>query len=139
MPAMLATCASPMFESRKRPMFQSFVAKLRPGANDCSRFDGSSMTSVPSPIPEITVKRSAAGKVVAGHDHPSHPEEEDLGRGHQHVGRVECAEVHRLLVWPAERGERPEPAREPGVEHVLVLPHSAAALRAGGDVLATHH
>ena len=36
-------------------MFQSFVTKLRPGANDASRLSGSSMTSVPMPIPAITV------------------------------------------------------------------------------------
>ena len=32
-------------------MFQSFVAKLRPGANDFSRSFGSSMTSAPIPMP----------------------------------------------------------------------------------------
>ena len=47
--------SSPTLVSRKRPMFQSLVAKFRPGAKDCSRFVGSSITSVPSPSPAITV------------------------------------------------------------------------------------
>jgi hypothetical protein len=39
--------------------------------------------------------------------------------GDQHVGRVIALELGRFL-RPAERGERPQGGREPGVEHVLV-------------------
>src|SRR5207253_1846399 len=37
-------------------------------------------------------------------------------------------------VRPAERRERPEPRREPGIEHVRILFHRAAALGARGRV-----
>jgi hypothetical protein len=73
------------------------------------------------------VERRLARELVARHDHARDPEEEDVGAGHQHVGRIERAQVLAVLVRPAERGERPEPGGEPGVEHVLVLPHRAAA------------
>src|SRR4030095_6703966 len=49
--------------------------------------------------------------------------------GHEHVGRVERAEVLGLLVRPAEGGEGPEPRREPRVEDVLVLTDGPAAAR----------
>ena len=45
------------------------------------------------------------------------------------TGRVVARRSGGLL-RPAERGERPQPRREPGVEHVLVLASSPAALRA---------
>ena len=69
------------------------------------------------------------------HDHARHPEEEDLRGGHEHVGRVEGAQVGRV-VRPPERGHRPEPARGPGVEHVFVLAHGAVAVGAARRVLA---
>src|SRR5204863_9763603 len=48
------------------------------------------------------------------------PEEDDVAaRDHETVGVV-ALEVGRLL-RPAERGERPQPRAEPGVEHVVVL------------------
>ena len=54
------------------------------------------------------------------HDHPGHPEEDDVEpRDHQR-GRVEVFEL-RCLVRPAHRGEGPERAAEPGVQDVLVL------------------
>src|SRR5262249_47177712 len=37
---------------------------------------------------------------------------------------------------PPERRERPEPRREPGIEHVGVLSHGAAAVGAGRQILA---
>ena len=69
------------------------------------------------------------------HDHARDPEEEDLGGGHEHVGRIEGAQVVRVM-RPAERRERPEPTGGPGVEDVLVLPHRAGARGASGRVLA---
>ncbi len=46
------------------------------------------------------------------------------------AGRVVDAQVRRLL-RPAERAERPEGAREPGVEHVLVLADRARRRTSG--------
>ena len=54
------------------------------------------------------------------------PEEEDLGRGHQRVAGIEAREIVRA-VGPAQAGEGHQPGGEPGIEHVLVLAHRAAA------------
>ena len=75
-----------------------------------------------------------AGEAQPGHDHPRHPQEDDLPRGHQHVGRIEAAQVGGVL-GPAEDREGPERAAEPGVEDVGVVTElGAPALRAGGGV-----
>ena len=75
---------------------------------------------------------------VAGHDHPRHPEEDDVRAGHQVVGGVVVTDFPVAGVADAvEHGDRPEPRREPRVEHVLVLPEigrfqrGVARLRAG--------
>ena len=81
--------------------------------------------------------RRLAHELEARHDHARDPEEQDVGAAHEHVRRVERAQVRRVL-RPAERRERPEPGREPRVEHVLVLPHGAAAGRAVRHVIAAH-
>ena len=66
-----------------------------------------------------------------GHDHPRHPEVEDVASGDHQVRGVEVAQVLGLL-RPAERSERPEGGGEPGVEHVGVLLQAGApALGAG--------
>ena len=57
---------------------------------------------------------------MPGHDHARDPEEEDVVARLQHGGRIEAAQVGRV-VRPAERAERPEPRAEPGVQHVGVL------------------
>ncbi len=62
----------------------------------------------------------------------------DVAPGDEHIRRVEGRELGRLR-GPAERRKRPERAREPGIEDVLVLAHrsaaGAAALgRRGGNV-----
>ena len=67
-----------------------------------------------------------AGELEPGHDHPRHPEEEDLARRGEEAGRVEGAQLGRV-VGPAERREGPERRAEPGVEHVLLLAQLAAA------------
>ncbi len=69
------------------------------------------------------------------HRHPRHPEEDDVEAGDEDRGRVEGLELGGG-VGPAERGERPEPGREPRVEHVRILAQRAPALRAGGQVRA---
>ena len=67
-----------------------------------------------------------AGELEPGHDHPRHPEEEDLARRGEEAGRVEGAQLGRV-VGPAEGGEGPDRRAEPGVEHVLLLAQLAAA------------
>src|SRR5678815_157630 len=76
-------------------------------------------------------------ELEARHDHPRHPEEQDVGSAHEHVGRVERPKVRRVL-RPAEGGERPQPRREPRVEHILVLAHRSRTRRAGQHVLAAY-
>ena len=53
--------------------------------------------------------------------------------GDEDAGRVEAVEVGGSF-RPAQRGERPQRRREPGVEHVVVGPDRAVATRAGGHV-----
>src|SRR5205085_2829668 len=61
-----------------------------------------------------------------GHDHPRHPEEEDLpGRG-QEAARVEGPQLGRVGA-PAAGREGPDRRAEPGVEDVLLLAQLAAA------------
>src|ERR671920_1753086 len=45
----------------------------------------------------------------------------DLPRRGEEVRRVEVTQVLRILVWPTQRRDGPQAAREPGVEHVGVL------------------
>ena len=61
-----------------------------------------------------------AGVVEAGHDHPRHPEEEDVVTRLQHRRRIPVAQVIRIF-RPAECGVRPKRRGEPRVEHVRVL------------------
>ena len=58
--------------------------------------------------------------VHSHHHHPGHPEEDDVEARDQHGPRV-VAPDQVVPGRPVERRERPEPGREPGVEHVLVL------------------
>jgi hypothetical protein len=53
------------------------------------------------------------------HDHSRDPEEDDVAGRDEHVGRIEGAQL-RGLIGPPERGERPQRAREPRVEHVRI-------------------
>ena len=66
------------------------------------------------------LERRLLHEVDAGHHHAGHPEEDDVLRRHEVRGRIVEAEVVGLL-WPAHRGERPQPRAEPGVEHVGIL------------------
>ena len=54
------TCKVPTFMSANRAMFQSLLAKLRPGANVVSRSSGSRITSAPSEPLAISVQRRAS-------------------------------------------------------------------------------
>ena len=64
-------------------------------------------------------ERHVAHVVQAHHDHAGDPQRDDLAGGDEHVRRVKGLEVRRLL-GPAQRGERPEGAGEPGVEDIRV-------------------
>ena len=72
-------------------------------------------------------ERHLAGELEPHHDHARDPQEEDVARRREHVGRVEGAQLGRVL-GPAERRERPQRGGEPRVEHVGVA-HPAVALR----------
>ena len=80
-------------------------------------------------------KRHPAQKMEAHHDHPRHPEEDDVEPGDQHVRRVVAPEL-RGFPGPAEGRERPQGGREPGIQHVLVAPelHRAAVVLFGGGM-----
>ena len=65
-------------------------------------------------------ERHLPHEVEAHHHHARDPEEEDVVAGLQDRRRVERRERARLL-GPAQRRERPQRRREPGVEHVVVL------------------
>ena len=88
-------------------------------------------------------ERHFAHEVKPHHDHARDPEEENVVSGLHVLGRIEAFERDGP-VGPAERGKRPEPRAEPGVEHVVVLPDRASATAAAsrrilarhGDVLA---
>ena len=81
------------------------------------------------------VKRLAPHEMKPRHHHARDPEKDDLGCRHEDVGRIKRREVIRR-VRPPQRRHRPEPARGPRVEHVLVLPHGAAARGARRRIVA---
>ena len=64
-------------------------------------------------------KRDVVHELEAGEDHPVLPEADDLPRGRVQIAGVVRAQVGGV-VRPAQRGERPERGREPGVEDVLL-------------------
>ena len=66
------------------------------------------------------LERRLLHEVNARHHHARDPEEDDVLRRHEIASRIVVVEVLRLL-RPTERLERPQPAREPSVQHVLVL------------------
>ena len=76
--------------------------------------------------------------LIPGHDHAGDPEEDDVGAGDQIVGGVVVFDFGVVGVADSvEDRDGPEPRREPGVQHILVLAQvgelqrGVAALRAG--------
>ena len=77
------------------------------------------------------LERGLTHVLHAGEDHAGNPEEDDVVASDKSRGRIEIIKL-RGLVRPAERGERPQCGREPGIENVLLLTDMrTAALRAG--------
>ena len=73
-------------------------------------------------------ERDLAGKFQPQHDHPRDPEKDDIKARHEHAGGVVFIQFRRL-VRPAQGRERPQRGREPGVQHILVLPERRVAQR----------
>ena len=92
------------------------------------------------PLQIDSVEGQPVGELETEHDHARDPEENDVDAGFQDVGGVEPLEVGRL-VRPAERGKRPEPRAEPGIEHVRILSsdrqHRTQGEQQSGSVRAT--
>src|SRR5262249_7393484 len=77
-------------------------------------------------------KWQVAHELVARHDHPGDPEENNFRRGDEVGGRIKL--LQRLgLLRPTHRGKRPEPGTEPGVEDVGVLGETVS-LKPNADV-----
>ena len=72
-------------------------------------------------------KRRLLPEMQTHHHHPRDPEEDDVPAGDQHVGRIVTIDVG-LVLGPAQRRERPQRRREPGIEHVFVARDKAFAL-----------
>ncbi|CAN3994570.1 Multidrug export protein mepA, partial [Dysosmobacter welbionis] len=73
--------------------------------------------------------------LTAGEDHPGHPEEDDVVTGDHDAGGIVEVQISGLF-RPAQSGERPQGAGEPGVQHVRVPGQMGeAALFALGGVL----
>ena len=71
------------------------------------------------------------------HDHACNPEEDNVGRRDERVGRVEVPQIVRLprpgFQGPVVHGERPEPGGEPRVEDIFVLSQRTSRRNAGSD------
>ena len=87
------------------------------------------------PVQVDIAERHLAHELEPGHDHPRHPEEQNLRGGNQHVAGIERLQVIGL-VGPAKRAERPERGREPGVQYVgILIELGATALTAFAGIL----
>ncbi len=58
--------------------------------------------------------------MAAEHDHPRHPEEQNVEAGHQLLRRIKNIQVARGF-RPSENGAGKQPRRKPRVEHVRLL------------------
>ena len=70
------------------------------------------------------LERHLPGEVVGEHDHARDPEEDDVETGDQHAAghvAVVAACLHRRVIRPAHRAERPQAGAEPGFQHVAIL------------------
>ena len=71
-------------------------------------------------------KRNLTAKLVAGHNHPRHPEEKNLRGGNQIICRIIISKVLiRLFIrktgfFGIKYRNRPQPGRKPSIEHILI-------------------
>ena len=91
-------------EARRAPL----TSIPRAGRSRCRGSSTSAARRAPgSPSGRRRRRRGRRRRTRGRHHHPRDPEEDDLARRGQEVGRVEGAQLGRV-VGPAERGERPE-------------------------------
>lgn len=70
--------------------------------------------------PSSYVEGKLAGELETQHDHPSHPEEQNVMTG-LHEGQREVPIQLGGFLWPPEHREREKSRREPRVQDVLLL------------------
>ena len=75
------------------------------------------------------IERPIFHDFFAEHDHTRDPEEDDVIASDKRGSRIEILQLLRFL-GVTERREWPHARAEPCVQHVLILMHTAAALRA---------
>ena len=81
-------------------------------------------------------ERDLAHELDPHHQHPRHPQVDDLAGGREHVAGVVALQARIVLVRPADGGKRPQRRREPRVEHVgVALERRRAAGGAGGRLV----
>ena len=80
------------------------------------------------------VERYFIAELLASHNHAGNPEEDDVGGGDEVGGGVVVFDFLVVgVAYAVEERDGPEPAAEPGVEHVLVLAQGAGvAILLGG-------
>ena len=75
------------------------------------------------------MERTLTGLLDTREYHTDYPEEDDIITGYQHIRRIEILQFLCLL-RPAQRRERPQCGREPGIQRILILLEvSTSALR----------
>ncbi len=62
------------------------------------------------------------------HNHPRHPEENNVITCYQHACRIELPQFHRVF-RPAHSRKGPQGGAKPSIQHVRILLDSAAAMR----------
>ena len=68
------------------------------------------------------MERHFLHEVQPQHHHARDPEKDDVEAGNENARGVVAGKLRRLF-GPSQRGEGPQARREPGVEHVLVVPN----------------
>ena len=86
------------------------------------------------PVNEYGVKGLFSGVFQTGEDHAGNPEGDNVIAGNKGRGGVEFAHLGGII-GPAEGGEGPQCAGEPGIQRIGVLRHMTAALGTGFDAL----
>src|SRR5205085_12355432 len=80
------------------------------------------------PVQVHRMKRWLVRELQPEHDHPRHPEEQDVVARLHDGGRIEHAQVARVF-GPAERAEGPETGGKPRVQDIRILMELRAVAR----------